>query len=71
MAMKTLMLLAAEAEAPLTKWGIFPNVDSAVFGMFFGIAMIILVYVMIQRARAGLPIPEIRRIPGMEALKRL
>jgi len=69
MAMKTLMLLAAEAEAPLTKWGIFPNVDSAVFGMFFGIAMIILVYVMIQRARAGLPIPEIRRIPGMEAFE--
>lgn len=27
-----------------------------------------LVFVMIQRARAGLPIPEIRKIPGLEAI---
>ncbi len=65
--MTNLLILAAEA--PARKWGIFVPDDSTIFGLFFGIFMMILVYVMIQRARAGLPIPEIRRIPGMEAFE--
>jgi hypothetical protein len=64
--MSNLLVLAAE-EGP--KWGIFVTDQSSVFGFMFGLAMGILTYFMIQRARAGLPIPEIRRIAGMEAFE--
>ncbi len=57
------MLLAAPAPkgvlffAPEMFW------DFAFIALFF-----IVVFVMIQRARAGLPVPPIRRIPGLEAI---
>lgn len=64
-----LNLLILAAEAPARKWGIFVPDDSTIAGLFLALIMGVLVYVMIQRARAGLPIPEIRRIPGLEAFE--
>lgn len=59
------LVLAADV-----KWGIFVPDDSTIAGLFLAIGMALLVYVMIQRARAGLPIPEIRRIPGLRLSKK-
>ncbi len=64
-----LNLLVLASEAPEVKWGVFVPDDSTISGLFLALGMGILVYVMIQRARAGLPIPEIRRIAGMEAFE--
>jgi len=60
-------LLAAEAVPP--KLGIFRPVDNTVFSVLISIVMIILVYVMINRAKKGEKIPEIRKIPGIEAFE--
>lgn len=65
--MLSLLLAAAPATPP--KMGIFVTDDSAVFGFAIAVVMGILVYVMIQRVRAGLPIPEIRKIAGIEAFE--
>jgi len=51
-----LNLLILAAEAPARKWGIFVPDDSTIAGLFLALTMGVLVYVMIQRARAGLPI---------------
>lgn len=59
-------LLAAAAPAP-PKLGIFVTAANSVFAFFWSVATIILVYVMIQRAKRGQKIPEIRRISGIEA----
>jgi hypothetical protein len=61
--------LLAEAEVVPAKLGIFRPVDNTVFSVLIGIVMIILVYVMINRARRGEKIPEIRKIPGIEAFE--
>ncbi|HHY34551.1 MAG TPA: hypothetical protein GX510_02760 [Firmicutes bacterium] len=63
------LLLFLAAEAPKYKWGIFRDVKGCVFGFLVGIALFVLTYIMIQRARAGLKIPEIRHIPGLEAFE--
>lgn len=63
------LLFFLAAEAPKYKWGIFRDQTGCVFGTGVGIALFVLTYVMIQRARAGLKIPEIRPIPGLEAFE--
>lgn len=61
-------LLAAAAAAPKPpKWGLFVSVDNAVFSIIWGVVTIILVYIMVRRAKEGQKIPEIRKIPGIEA----
>jgi len=61
-----LLYLAAAAPKP-PKLGIFVTADNTVFALIWAIVQGILVYVLIQRARAGQKIPEIRKITGMEA----
>ncbi|MEW6523806.1 MAG: DUF6754 domain-containing protein [Bacillota bacterium] len=62
-----LMLLAAAAPAP-PKWGFIRPVDHATSGLFVTLIMGFLTWLMITRARAGLPIPAIRKIAGLEAI---
>jgi len=57
-------LLAAPAPP---KWGIFVTASNSVFAFVWSLATIILVYVMITRAKQGQKIPEIRRISGIDA----
>jgi len=62
-----MMLLAAAAPAP-PKWGFVRPVDHAVSGLFVTLIMMFLCWMMINRARAGLPIPAIRKIAGLDAI---
>lgn len=64
--MSSLLYLAAAAPAP-PKWGIFVPANNSVFAIIWGIATIILVSVMVRRAKQGQRIPEIRKIPGIDA----
>jgi hypothetical protein len=64
-----LRFLLAEAEPVPAKLGIFRTVNNTVFAVLVSIVMIILVYVMINRAKRGEKIPEIRKIPGIEAFE--
>ncbi len=64
-----LRFLLAEAAAVPPKLGIFRTVNNTVFSVLVSIVMIILVYVMINRAKRGEKIPEIRKIPGIEAFE--
>ncbi len=57
-------LLAEEATAK----GVFIFAPEMMFDFVLIAAIIIMVYVMIQRARAGLPVRDIRRIAGLEAI---
>jgi len=57
-----LLLLAAEAEN-----GVLFFRPGMFWDFVFVALMFFFVYVMIRRARAGLPLPEIRKIPGLEA----
>ncbi|MBE3590158.1 MAG: hypothetical protein IMW98_04975 [Firmicutes bacterium] len=60
-----LSLLAAEAKSPV--WGIFVPGQA---GAFIAVLIFaILVYVMINRARAGQAVREIHKIAGLEALE--
>lgn len=59
-------LLAAAAPTP-PKWGIFVTAANSVFSFLWSVATIILVYIMINRARSGQKIPEIRKIAGIDA----
>ena len=59
--------LLAAAEEVVARLGIFRPVANCIFSILISIVMIILVYVMISRARRGEKIPEIRKIPGIEA----
>lgn len=47
-------------------WGIFRSGRVAEFLLL--VLVIAVIYVMIRRARAGMPIPEIRKMPAMEAM---
>jgi hypothetical protein len=62
-----LMLLAAAATKP-PKWGFIVADDRAVAGLFVTVIMGVLTWMMITRARAGLPIPSIRKISGLDAI---
>lgn len=64
-----LRFLLAEVEPVPAKLGIFRTVNNTVFAVLVSIVMIILVYVMINRAKRGEKIPEIRKIPGIEAFE--
>ena len=59
-------LLAAAAPTP-PKWGIFVPVNNSVFAIIWGFVCICLVYFMVRRAKEGRKIPEIRKIPGIDA----
>jgi hypothetical protein len=61
--------LLAAAEEVVARLGIFRPVANCIFSILISIVMIILVYVMISRARRGEKIPEIRKIPGIEAFE--
>lgn len=63
--MSEIMFLAAEA--PQYKFGFVVDQPNAVSACLFYLCMGILVWVGVSRARAGLPLPEIKRIPGLEA----
>ncbi len=58
-----LMILA---DLPPPTWGIFA--EGQVIPFLFGTAFVVVVYVLISRARAGEPIPEIRKIAGLDAV---
>ena len=60
-------LLAAAAAPKPPKWGVFLPVDNCVFSIIWSVITIILVYLMIGRAKTGKWIPEIRKIPGIDA----
>lgn len=59
-----MIFLAAEA----AKKGILFFQVGYFWGTMFVAALFALVFIMIQRSRAGLPIPPIRRIAGLEAI---
>ncbi|HHY12359.1 MAG TPA: hypothetical protein GX529_06990 [Firmicutes bacterium] len=63
-----LMLLAAEAEAAVPKWGIFVDVEGAISGLLTTLILTGLTYYWITAARAGRNIPSIRRLPGLDAI---
>jgi len=58
--------MLAENDAPTATWGIFA--DGEVANFLFAAIFIGLIYYMISRARAGMPIPEIRKMAGLDAL---
>jgi len=60
-------LLAAPAAPTPPKWGVFLPLPNVVFAVVWAVITMILVYVMIRRAKAGQWIPEIRKIPGIDA----
>lgn len=62
-------IFAAAAAPKPPKWGVFLPLNNVVFAVGISLVMIVLVYVMINRARRGVPIPEIRKIPGIEAFE--
>ncbi len=57
-------LLAAAAPP---KWGLFVTANNSVFAFCWSMATILLVYLMITRAKQGQKIPEIRKIGGIDA----
>lgn len=64
-----LCYLAAAAQAPaVPKWGIFVNVDGAISGLITSVTLTILTWYFVTRARAGKPMPAIRRLPGLDAI---
>ena len=64
--LKGLFLMAEAAEELPSVLGIF--IQSVFVQFILILAFLGIVYMMIQRARAGLPVPEIRKIPGLDAL---
>jgi len=58
--------MAEAAEELPSVLGIF--IQSVFVQFILILAFLGIVYMMIQRARAGLPVPEIRKIPGLDAL---
>ena len=58
------MILLAEE----TVEGVFIFGPGMLWDFILVASLFVLVFVMIQRARAGLPIPEIRKIAGLEAI---
>lgn len=64
--MQWLFLVAQEEGPKPGVAGIFAEGNFVPFLLV--VAFTVVVYIMIQRARAGLPIPEIRKIAGLEAL---
>ncbi|MGI6632991.1 MAG: DUF6754 domain-containing protein [Bacillota bacterium] len=67
--MSEFLLAAAAAEPVPARLGLFRPIDNSVFSVVVSITMCILVYVMITRARRGQKIPEIRKIPGIDAFE--
>ncbi len=62
------LFLAAAATAPTP--GLFGLVTSKMaFQFLLVVAYALAVYILVRRARAGLPVPPIRKIPGLEALE--
>jgi hypothetical protein len=60
-------LAAAATQAPPPPvWGVFSNGYAMSF--VADLILFVLMYVMIQRARAGLPVPAIRKLPGLDAI---
>lgn len=62
-----LNMLYLATEAPKYKLGFVVDQPNAVSACIFYVVQGILVYIAVNRARAGLPLPEIRRIPGLES----
>ena len=58
------MLLAAPAPQ-----GVLIFAPEMLWDFIFIALLFAVVFVMIQRARSGLPVPAIRRLPGLEALE--
>jgi len=62
------LMLAAQEEVAIPKWGIFVNVEGAVSGLFVTVLVGALTYYWIMSARAGRQLPTIRRLPGLDAI---
>lgn len=60
-------LLYLAAEAPKYKMGFVVNQRNAVSACLFYLVQGVLVYIAVNRARAGLPLPDIRKIPGLDS----
>ena len=66
--MESLIILAAAAAPAPPKAGFFVAKDSVVFALVISALTILTTYVMISRAKRGLAIPEIRKIPGLDSI---
>ncbi len=64
---EVLLLAAEKSEAAKPVWGLFKQDYAGPFLAIF--MMLVIIYVMIQRARADLPIPPIRKLAGLEAIE--
>lgn len=62
-----LQLLFLAAEAPKYKLGFVVDQPNGVMGCLFFVIMGVLIWIYVGRARGGLPIPEIRRISGLDS----
>jgi hypothetical protein len=63
------LLLAAAAEAPkVPRWGIFVDVEGAVSGVITALVLMVLTWYFVTAARAGRPMPEIRKLAGLDAI---
>jgi len=63
-----LLLVLAQEAAEAPRWGIFRSEPGTVPAFIFTLIFVAFIYIMIQRARAGLVIPEIRKLPGLDAI---
>lgn len=61
-------LLAAEAAKKTPRLGIFVDVDGAVSGFVTALVLTILTWYFVTAARRGKPMPEIRRLAGLDAI---
>lgn len=64
-----LLRLAAEAETSVPKWGVFVDVEGAISGLLTTLILAGLTYYWITAARAGRPIPSIKRLAGLDAIE--
>lgn len=62
-----ILYLAATATPKPPKAGFLVTADSSGFALIISAIVVLLVYVMINRAKQGLALPEIRKIRGMDA----
>jgi hypothetical protein len=63
----TLLAAAAEAQG-VPRWGIFVDVEGAVSGFITAVILTVLTWYFVTAARAGRPMPEIRKLAGLDAI---
>jgi len=66
--MSRFLLLAAAEAQKLPRWGIFVDTDGAVSGFFTAVILTVLTWYYVTSARSGRPMPEIRKLAGLDAI---